>query len=72
MAAHSMSRTSHAAIARAIIQAGIAEVYVDKSKLTADFLERWEQDMKISTEMFEESGVAVKVIDDDGNTKPMK
>ena len=58
--------------ARAIIQAGIAEVFVDKSKLTDDFLERWEQDMKISTEMFEESGVAVQVIDEEGATEPLK
>lgn len=57
--------------ARAIIQAGIAEVFVDKSKLTADFLERWQHDMIISTEMFGEAGVAVRVIDDDGTTAPL-
>ncbi|AUG52570.1 deoxycytidylate deaminase [Thalassospira marina] len=54
--------------ARAIIQAGIAEVYVDRQKLTPDFLERWEQDMNISTEMFGESGVQVKLIDGEGET----
>lgn len=58
--------------ARAIIQAGIAQVFVDKTKLTPDFLERWEQDMTISTEMFEEAGVKVQVIDNDGTTKPME
>ena len=52
--------------ARAIIQAGIAEVYVDRQKLSADFLERWEHDMNISTEMFGESGVRVKLIDAEG------
>lgn len=58
--------------ARAIIQAGIAEVYVDKTKLTQDFLERWQEDMTISTEMFGESGVKIRVIDDEGDTRPLE
>ncbi|MCC9622524.1 dCMP deaminase family protein [Thalassospira sp. MA62] len=58
--------------ARAIIQAGISEVYVDQEKLTPDFLERWEQDMTISTEMFAEAGVSVRVIASDGETAPLQ
>lgn len=60
--------------ARAIIQAGISNVYVDQSKLTEDFLERWQQDMNISTEMFEESGVSVHIVrrdDSDSNNQTL-
>ncbi|MFH1805652.1 MAG: dCMP deaminase family protein [Pseudomonadota bacterium] len=58
--------------ARAIIQAGIAEVCVDQDKLTPDFLERWQQDIHISTEMFGESGVKILLINDTGGVKPLE
>lgn len=45
--------------ARKIIQAGIARVVVDETSMNADFLSRWEEDMKVSKEMFGEGGVEI-------------
>lgn len=48
--------------ARAIIQAGIAEVFVDAANMTAAFEARWQSDMAVSREMFAEAGVRIRTL----------
>ncbi len=51
--------------ARKIIQAGIAQVVVDRGTMDGPFLDRWERDIAVSSEMFAEAGVALVLADMD-------
>lgn len=51
-----------AGCARKIIQAGIARVVVDSSSMNEDFIQRWQDDMSCSRQMFAEGGVEVEVV----------
>jgi len=48
--------------ARLIIQSGISEVYVKKTLLDSEFAKRWEDEIRISTELLHEAGIIIHKI----------
>lgn len=54
-----------AGCSRKIINSGIKRVVVDGESLTTEFKDRWEEEIEVAVEMFDEVGIDLTIIDMD-------